>query len=126
MQAKAAAAAAAALLCCLSLTVAEDPYRFFDWVVTFGDIYPLGVRQQVCAYPIPFSLHFCWEKKKRKKNNDVLVFLLQGILINGQFPGPDIFSVTNDNLIINVHNNLTEPFLLSWQVSLLLCAVFIN
>ncbi|ONK72799.1 uncharacterized protein A4U43_C04F23360 [Asparagus officinalis] len=81
MQAK---AAALALLCCLSLTVADDPYRFFDWVVTFGDIYPLGVKQQ-------------------------------GILINGQFPGPDIFSVTNDNLIINVHNNLTEPFLLSWN-----------
>uniref|UniRef100_A0A1D1XV66 L-ascorbate oxidase n=1 Tax=Anthurium amnicola TaxID=1678845 RepID=A0A1D1XV66_9ARAE len=62
----------------------EDPYRFFDWNVTFGDIYPLGVRQQ-------------------------------GILINGQFPGPDIHSVTNDNLIINVHNSLTEPFLISWN-----------
>lgn len=63
---------------------AEDPYRFFDWNVTYGDIYPLGVRQQ-------------------------------GILINGQFPGPDIHSVTNDNLIINVHNSLDEPFLLSWS-----------
>ncbi|KAF8410342.1 hypothetical protein HHK36_002869 [Tetracentron sinense] len=63
---------------------AEDPYRFFTWNVTYGDIYPLGVRQQ-------------------------------GILINGQFPGPDIFSVTNDNLIINVFNSLPEPFLLSWN-----------
>ena len=27
---------------------AEDPYRFFNWNVTYGDIYPLGVRQQVC------------------------------------------------------------------------------
>ncbi|XP_047159045.1 L-ascorbate oxidase homolog [Vigna umbellata] len=62
---------------------AEDPYRFFDWTVTYGDIYPLGIKQQ-------------------------------GILINGQFPGPEIYSVTNDNLIINVRNNLTEPFLLSW------------
>lgn len=26
---------------------AEDPYRFFTWNVTFGDIYPLGVKQQV-------------------------------------------------------------------------------
>lgn len=26
---------------------AEDPYRFFTWNVTYGDIYPLGVRQQV-------------------------------------------------------------------------------
>ncbi|XVE93938.1 hypothetical protein REPUB_Repub01dG0237200 [Reevesia pubescens] len=63
---------------------AEDPYRFFNWNVTYGDISPLGVRQQ-------------------------------GILINGQFPGPDIYSVTNDNLIINVFNNLDEPFLLSWN-----------
>ncbi|XAR64245.1 Laccase [Bertholletia excelsa] len=63
---------------------AEDPYRFFNWNITYGDIYPLGVRQQ-------------------------------GILINGQFPGPDIHSVTNDNLIINVFNSLDEPFLLSWS-----------
>ncbi|WCJ44320.1 SKU5 similar 5 [Euphorbia peplus] len=63
---------------------AEDPYRFFNWNVTYGDIYPLGVRQR-------------------------------GILINGQFPGPDIHSVTNDNLIINVFNSLDEPFLLSWN-----------
>ncbi|XP_048317696.2 L-ascorbate oxidase homolog [Ziziphus jujuba] len=67
-----------------SLAFAEDPYRFFDWNITYGDIYPLGVRQQ-------------------------------GILINGQFPGPDIYSVTNDNLIINVHNSLPEPFLISWS-----------
>jgi len=39
---------------------------------------------------------------------------IQGILINGQFPGPDIHSVTNDNLIINVFNSLDQPFLLSW------------
>jgi len=40
-----------AALLCLSLfavaAVAEDPYRFFNWNVTYGDIYPLGVRQQV-------------------------------------------------------------------------------
>ncbi|WCJ39957.1 SKU5 similar 5 [Euphorbia peplus] len=75
------------VVCCVLLVVianAEDPYRFFNWNVTYGDIYPLGVKQQ-------------------------------GILINGQFPGPDIYSVTNDNLIINVHNSLPEPFLLSWN-----------
>ncbi|ESQ27514.1 hypothetical protein EUTSA_v10018373mg [Eutrema salsugineum] len=78
---------AAALIIGFSLlfaVTAEDPYRFFEWNVTYGDIYPLGVRQQ-------------------------------GILINGQFPGPDIHSVTNDNLIINVYNSLDEPFLLSWN-----------
>lgn len=30
-----------------SVAFAEDPYRFLDWNVTYGDIYPLGVRQQV-------------------------------------------------------------------------------
>ncbi|KAJ7967110.1 L-ascorbate oxidase-like [Quillaja saponaria] len=68
----------------VGVVVGEDPYRFFDWNVTYGDIYPLGVKQQ-------------------------------GILINGQFPGPEIYSVTNDNLIINVHNSLPEPFLISWN-----------
>ncbi|XP_073127172.1 L-ascorbate oxidase homolog [Henckelia pumila] len=63
---------------------AEDPYRFFTWNITYGQIYPFGICQQV-------------------------------ILINGQFPGPDIHAVTNDNLIINVHNHLPEPFLLSWN-----------
>ncbi|AQK66053.1 SKU5 similar 4 [Zea mays] len=62
---------------------ADDPYRFYTWNVTFGDIYPLGVKQE-------------------------------GILINGQFPGPQIDAVTNDNIIVNVFNNLPVPFLLSW------------
>ncbi|TVU14891.1 hypothetical protein EJB05_38388 [Eragrostis curvula] len=39
----------------------------------------------------------------------------QGILINGQLPGPEIECQTNDNLIINVRNSLPEPFLLSWN-----------
>jgi hypothetical protein len=67
----------------ISFVQADDPYRFFDWRVTYGNISPLGIPQR-------------------------------GILINGQYPGPDIYSVTNDNLIINVHNDLDEPFLLSW------------
>lgn len=54
MPLKLAGGAISALLC-LSLTAtlfatvgAEDPYRFFEWNVTYGDIYPLGVRQRVC------------------------------------------------------------------------------
>ncbi|KAJ8432597.1 hypothetical protein Cgig2_008682 [Carnegiea gigantea] len=39
----------------------------------------------------------------------------QVIMINGQFPGPEIDCVTNDNLIISVENHLSEPFLLSWN-----------
>ncbi|XP_039164691.1 L-ascorbate oxidase homolog [Eucalyptus grandis] len=72
------------VLLLVSCVNGEDPYSFYNWNVTYGDIYPLGVKQQ-------------------------------GILINGQFPGPQIESVTNDNLIINVFNALDEPFLLSWN-----------
>ncbi|OVA17140.1 Multicopper oxidase [Macleaya cordata] len=39
----------------------------------------------------------------------------QGILINNQFPGPNINSTTNNNIVINVFNNLDEPFLLTWN-----------
>ncbi|XP_012835087.1 PREDICTED: L-ascorbate oxidase homolog [Erythranthe guttata] len=38
----------------------------------------------------------------------------QVILINGQFPGPSLDCVTNDNVIINVVNKLDQPFLLTW------------
>lgn len=62
----------------------ENPYRFYNWKVTYGFVYPMGVKQTV-------------------------------IMINGQFPGPQIDCVTNDNLVISVHNYLKEPFLLSWN-----------
>lgn len=62
----------------------DNPYRFFTWKITYGDIYPLGVKQQ-------------------------------GILINGQFPGPHIDAITNDNVIVSVYNYLKEPFLISWN-----------
>ncbi|KAF3438896.1 hypothetical protein FNV43_RR17171 [Rhamnella rubrinervis] len=39
----------------------------------------------------------------------------KGILINGQFPGPTIDCVTNDNIVVNVINKLTEPFLITWN-----------
>ncbi|XP_047322166.1 L-ascorbate oxidase homolog [Impatiens glandulifera] len=44
-----------------------------------------------------------------------LGFLQRGILINGQFPGPTLDWVTNDNIIINVINKLDEPFLITWN-----------
>nr|KJB67220.1 hypothetical protein B456_010G181000 [Gossypium raimondii] len=78
------------ILCCFIACIlflgvnGENPYRYITWKVTYGDIYPLGVKQQ-------------------------------GILINGQFPGPHIDAVTNDNLIISVYNYLNEPFLISWN-----------
>ncbi|PIN15077.1 Multicopper oxidase [Handroanthus impetiginosus] len=73
-----------ALFMCLSAVVmAEDPYLFFEWNVTYGTIAPLGVPKQ-------------------------------GILINGQFPGPKINCTSNNNIVINVFNHLDEPFLLTW------------
>ncbi|KAL8477604.1 hypothetical protein ACS0TY_029777 [Phlomoides rotata] len=45
----------------------------------------------------------------------LLAFMLQGILINGQFPGPTVNVVTNDNVIVNVENKLDEPLLLTWN-----------
>ncbi|KAJ4962757.1 hypothetical protein NE237_022696 [Protea cynaroides] len=39
----------------------------------------------------------------------------QVIVINGQFPGPTLIATTNDILNINVRNDLTEPFLLTWN-----------
>ncbi|GAB2231585.1 hypothetical protein Droror1_Dr00010594 [Drosera rotundifolia] len=70
-------------LCFLGIN-GDNPYRIYYWKITYGDVYPLGVKQQ-------------------------------GILINGQFPGPQIDCITNDNLVINVLNFLDEPFLLSWN-----------
>ncbi|XP_047324153.1 L-ascorbate oxidase homolog [Impatiens glandulifera] len=39
----------------------------------------------------------------------------QVILINGQFPGPRLDTITNENIIINVINKLDQPFLLTWN-----------
>ncbi|KAI3922094.1 hypothetical protein MKX01_005783 [Papaver californicum] len=37
----------------------------------------------------------------------------QGIPINGQFPGPRLDCITNNNVIINVINKIDKPFLLT-------------
>ncbi|KAJ8764323.1 hypothetical protein K2173_006063 [Erythroxylum novogranatense] len=39
----------------------------------------------------------------------------QVILINGQFPGPRLDVVTNNNIILNLINKLDKPFLLTWN-----------
>ncbi|KAB1214677.1 hypothetical protein CJ030_MR5G022126 [Morella rubra] len=39
----------------------------------------------------------------------------QGILINGQFPGPPLNCITNENIIVTVINKLDEPFLITWN-----------
>ncbi|XP_028551246.1 monocopper oxidase-like protein SKU5 [Dendrobium catenatum] len=39
----------------------------------------------------------------------------QVIGVNGQFPGPILNITTNWNVVVNVHNNLNEPFLVTWD-----------
>lgn len=40
----------------------------------------------------------------------------QVILINNEFPGPNINSTSNNNIVVNVFNNLDEPFLFTWYL----------
>lgn len=91
----------------------DDPYRFLTWKVTNGDIYPLGVKQQV-PHLLSSLLHWVIHLDSFNVAFFLFNFNLQGILINGQFPGPQIDAVTNDNLIISVYNYLREPLLISW------------
>lgn len=113
------------ILFLLGFSNGESPYRWYNWNITYGDIYPLGVKQQVSRNALDlkhvycfflFLFFFIWEN----------LCIFQGILINGQFPGPPIDSVTNDNLIINVFNSLDEPFLLSWWVLLSLLNIWMG
>eukprot|EP01018_Ginkgo_biloba_P018744 Gb_28564 [translate_table: standard] len=39
----------------------------------------------------------------------------QVIVINNQFPGPELDTVTNNIISVNVHNYLDEPFLITWN-----------
>lgn len=83
------------LLSLLGLSLAEDPYLFFDWNVTYGTINPLGAPERV-------------------------------ILINGQFPGPEINSTSNNNVVINIFNFLDEPLLFTWYVVARFCIILFS
>lgn len=39
-----------------SVVVADDPYRFYTWTVTYGTVAPLGVPQQVGGGDVSASL----------------------------------------------------------------------
>lgn len=41
----------------------------------------------------------------------------QIITINGQFPGPQLQTVTDVIVSLTVHNGLDEPFLLTWYTA---------
>jgi hypothetical protein len=55
------------LLACTCLFVgsakAEAPYRFFDWEITYGDISPLRVPQQVQTTFSRFNLPFPFRRR---------------------------------------------------------------
>ncbi|CAK9171245.1 unnamed protein product [Ilex paraguariensis] len=72
------------VLCLIGVTLAGDPYVFYDWTVSYVTASPLGVKQQVIG-------------------------------IDGQFPGPILNVTTNWNVVVNVHNTLDEPLLLTWN-----------
>lgn len=105
----------------ISFVQAEEPYRFFDFRVTYGkvamfeNVPPFRVHYQQMATSIFLLLCICVYLFKLHMQMD-----MQVILINGKFPGPELRLVTNDNLIINVRNDLDEPFLLSWYLFLYL------
>ncbi|KAL3850468.1 hypothetical protein ACJIZ3_012350 [Penstemon smallii] len=71
-------------LCLIKVSLAGDPYVFYDWTVSYITASPLGVKQQVIG-------------------------------IEGQFPGPILNVTTNWNVVVNIKNNLNEPFLLTWN-----------
>lgn len=43
---------------CIKIANADNPYRFYNWKITYGDIYPLGVKQQVNFL---FFLNLFWD-----------------------------------------------------------------
>ncbi|KAK8678336.1 hypothetical protein V6N13_143840 [Hibiscus sabdariffa] len=74
-----------ALICAtvslFAIARAEDPYRFFTWNVTYGDIFPLGVRQT---------------DLRAQLDGGKTLPLPDGILINGRGPGGASFNVEQE------------------------------
>lgn len=112
----------------ISFVQAEDSNRFFDLRVTYGNVSvtkyvpPTRVHFQQYGYFCFRSIYMCVCIYLFLNECKIYLFKIhmhsdmQVILINGKFPGPELYLVTNDNLIINVHNDLDEPFLLSWYL----------
>lgn len=68
------------------------------------------------VHVFPFHFFFVVFEREREREMQFLIvgINLQVIVINGQFPGPTLNAVTNDNIILNVVNKLDQPFLLTW------------
>lgn len=115
---------------CVTLVIADDPYRFYTWTVTYGTSSPMGVPQQVGWLKLLF-ISFSGDvwgyvvlvqgkrsefRHKLRLSCPLSFRVLKVILINGQFPGPRLDVVTNDNIVLNLINKLDQPFLLTWWV----------
>ncbi|KAL1203139.1 L-ascorbate oxidase-like protein [Cardamine amara subsp. amara] len=74
-----------------------------------GGVWMMIATTIICFVEAEDTFFYTW----RITYGDIYAFSnpQRGILINGQFPGPEIRSLTNENLVINVHNDLDEPFL---------------
>lgn len=59
-----------------AIVSAEDPYRFFNWNITYGDIYPLGARQRVRPQFPVHSSHACLYKYSILRCLIWLVFII--------------------------------------------------
>ena len=68
------------------------------WKITYDDIYPLAVKATIFeGFLLVLGVKesaFCFFLLNKKCE-----YLMQGILINGQFPGPQIDAVTNENMV---------------------------
>ena len=80
-------------LACFSIFCAnaEDPYRYYTWVVKYGQRAPLGVSQRVCFYlQAVISLfvknnvqtHFCFYRNSKQKSVSFTIFRSFLLIIN--------------------------------------------
>lgn len=102
----------------VSVVKSEDNYKYFTWTVTYGTASPLGLPQQVRRELLNYSIVYIYICYVWLRFQSSFPYPLQVILINGQFPGPNLDTVTNDNIILNLINKLDQPFLLTWSISL--------
>jgi hypothetical protein len=95
----------------------------YDWTVSFSHRAPLALTKQVLQSFLTSFVLASVHVLENLFHFSVQVFsflffflfsIMQVIVINDQFPGPLLNATTNDVLNINVHNNLTEPFLMTW------------
>ncbi|KAK8268227.1 hypothetical protein V6Z12_D11G052500 [Gossypium hirsutum] len=78
--------------------------------LVFGVLAVLGVSLVNAEDPY---LYFTWTVTYGTRS--ILGVPQQVILINGQFPGPKLDVVTNNNIILNLMNKLDQPFLMTWN-----------